>query len=119
MDSSPGAWITIDGKETKLFGSKMWTESELPKSDIEVDIEGGDIKGVVHENGLLIPGSDGKFVNVKMLSVNGKFIQASKFGGANGASSQDLQLNDEEMALIQPLKDIWERFTNFFLNMMT
>ena len=24
LDSSPGAWTLLDGKQTKLFGSRLW-----------------------------------------------------------------------------------------------
>jgi formyltetrahydrofolate dehydrogenase len=38
LDSVPGAWTMLDGKETRLFGSKIWHGS-LP-SGTEVQLEG-------------------------------------------------------------------------------
>ena len=69
----PGAWITLDGKQTRVFGSKMWHGAK-PKG-AEVSIEGSAAPGIVHSEGLLISGSDGRHINVKLLNVEGKFVQ--------------------------------------------
>ena len=71
----PGAWITLDGKQTRVFGSKMWHGAK-PKG-AEVSVEGAAAPGVVHGEGLLIAGADGRHLNVKLLSVEGKFVQGS------------------------------------------
>ena len=54
LDSVPGAWTFLDGKETKLFGSKLW-HGELP-SGTEVNLEGAIKPGIVHEKGLILFG---------------------------------------------------------------
>ena len=54
LDSVPGAWTMLDGKETKLFGSKLW-HGQLP-SGTEVNLEGAAKPGIVHDHGLLIFG---------------------------------------------------------------
>ena len=69
----PGAWITLDGKQARVFGSKMWHGAK-PKG-AEVSIEGSAAPGIVHSEGLLISGSDGRHINVKLLNVEGKFVQ--------------------------------------------
>ena len=71
-----GAWILLDGKETKVYGSKLWS-GDLP-SGSEVKLEEG-LTGLVHSDGLLLPGTDGKFVNVKLLNIEGKFVQVEQF----------------------------------------
>ncbi len=66
----------MDGKEAKVYGSKLWS-GDLP-SGSEVQLEGG-LSGLVHSDGLLLPGNDGKFVNVKLLNIEGKFVQVNLF----------------------------------------
>ena len=73
LDSVPGAWITLDGRQTRVFGSKMWHGAK-PKGT-EVIIDGSAAPGIVHSEGLLISGSDGRHINVKLLNVEGKFVQ--------------------------------------------
>jgi len=34
--------------------------------------------GHIHSEGLLLAGNDGKYVNVKLLSIEGKFVQVLK-----------------------------------------
>ena len=55
LDSVPGAWTLLDGKETKLFGSKLW-HGVLP-TGTNVNLEGAAKPGIVHENGLLVFGN--------------------------------------------------------------
>lgn len=54
LDSVPGAWTLLGGKETKLFGSKMW-HGVIPKGR-EVELAGAVKPAIVHEKGLLIFG---------------------------------------------------------------
>ena len=57
LDSVPGAWAILDGKETKLFGSKMW-HGQLPTENVtEVNLEGASKPALVHDKGLLIFGN--------------------------------------------------------------
>ena len=55
LDSVPGAWGVLDGKETKFFGSKLW-HGKVPSGQ-NVKIEGCSKDGVVHEKGLIIFGN--------------------------------------------------------------
>lgn len=75
MDSVPGASCRLklpyqqDYEDALLFGSTVWRKPK-PQGD-EVEIE-GTLPGVIHEDGLLLTGSDGVYVNVKRVKVNGK-----------------------------------------------
>ena len=106
LDSSPGAIVTLDGKETKVFGSQMWKGPSNPSEGVEVDVNGS--KGLVHADGLLITGNDGLKVNVTLLSVEGKFLKAAKYGQAGGAAGEALELTDEEAKVIEEIRDVWK-----------
>lgn len=67
MDSSPGAWTTIDGVEVKLYQSTIWTD-ETPTGD-QVNIDSLQIPAIVHDNGLLITCKDGVKVKVILLII--------------------------------------------------
>ena len=71
LNNCLGAWIILDGKEAKVYGSKLWS-GDRPSGN-EVLVEGS--IGLVHSDGLLLAGNDGKSVNVKLLNVEGKFVQ--------------------------------------------
>merc|ERR1719228_3122923 len=78
LDSSPGAWTVLDGKETKLFNSRLWYgDMENGK---EVALEGAASSGMVTRDGLMISGTDGKWLVVRLLSVEGKFVKAHEYG---------------------------------------
>jgi len=104
MDSVPGAWTNIDGKQTKLFGSSLWHE-DVPDG-LEVTLEGAEKPGRVTEDGLMICGSDGKWLLVKLLSVEGKFIQAAKYGQDTG-DEVELELSEQELAWKEKIKSSW------------
>ena len=72
LDSSPGAWAVLDGKETKLFNSRLWY-GDMEKGK-EVALEGAAASGMVTRDGLMIQGPDGKWLVVRLLSVEGKFV---------------------------------------------
>ena len=108
LDSSPGAIITLDGKDTKIFGSKVWT-GDIPTEVTEVDIttiDGTHTKGLIHDDGLLLSGNDGKHVNVGLLSIEGKFVKANKYG-QSAESGEELTFTDEEQAIVESIKNTW------------
>lgn len=80
MDSVPGALckIKIPGEdqyqEVFLFGSSLW--KDVKPSGNEVEIEGTS-PGLIHDDGLLISGSDGQLVNVKRVKIGGRMKLAS------------------------------------------
>ena len=62
LDSSPGAWTVLEGKETKLFNSRLWY-GDMEKGK-EVALEGSALPGVVTRDGLMIAGTDGQWLVV-------------------------------------------------------
>ncbi|XP_066996497.2 cytosolic 10-formyltetrahydrofolate dehydrogenase [Anabrus simplex] len=109
LDSSPGAWTVMDGQEVKLFGSSIW-EKEIPEGK-HVDIPGMANKGLIHSEGLLGCGNDGGWINIKLLSVGGKMIHASKYGQAD-ESRETVILSDAEKDLVENLSSIWKSILN-------
>lgn len=75
MDSVPGASCrlkipnTNDFQEALLFGSSVWRKDK--PFGTPVDIEGTQT-GIIHEDGLLLTGSDSVYVNVKRVKINGE-----------------------------------------------
>ncbi len=106
LDSQPGAWIVLDEKTTKVFDSRLWSPRPLPEETKEVIVEGMKEPGLVHEGGLLLTGSDGRKVNIRLLQVEGKFTQAAKYGLASEAQVE-LDLTEEEQAVVESLRSIW------------
>ncbi|KAF8372811.1 alh-3 [Pristionchus pacificus] len=107
-DKVPGAWSLINGEKISFFGSTLWKESKIPSDAraIEVaEVSGG--KVFAHDDGLLLPSSDGKYVNVDTIKVGTKTISASKFGLVE-EKAERLVLNDEEKKIVEKLKTIWE-----------
>ncbi|KAK4319328.1 hypothetical protein Pmani_009720 [Petrolisthes manimaculis] len=109
LDSSPGAWTVMDGQEVKLFGSKMF--SGVVGESREVEIESIAKPGLIHKDGLLLTGTDGKKVNVSRISVDGKMMNAAKYGSASEAS-EAVELNDEEKTVAEALRETWKAILN-------
>jgi len=104
-DKVPGAWTNIDGERVTMYGSKLWTGG-IP-SGSEVEIGGMSKKAVVHKDGLLIFGNDGKAVNVKSLQFDsGKMISASKYGQAE--ENLDVEFSAEEQQMADNILAIWK-----------
>merc|ERR1711936_1123617 len=104
LDSVPGAWGVLDGKETKFFGSKLW-HGKVPSGQ-NVKIEGCSKDGIVHEKGLIIFGNDGKAINVQLLSVEGKFVKSFEYGQAVEEVVK-LELTAEESSMAESLRKVW------------
>lgn len=103
LDSTPGAWTTLDGEEVSLFGSSLWNDSELPEREKEVDVGKG--TGIVHQGGLLVEAADKRFVNVERIKIGTKTIHASKYGQTN--ESQVVELTEKELSVVDGLRRIW------------
>ncbi|GLV36756.1 uncharacterized protein CBL_02409 [Carabus blaptoides fortunei] len=110
MDSVPGAscQITIpetaEPQEALLFGSSLWGQSK--PEGTEIIISGMSSPGLVHEEGLLLTGSDGNMVNVKRVKVGGKMRQAATI--CQVTKQVKLVLTSEEKEIVENLRDIWE-----------
>lgn len=121
LDSTPGAWTTINGEEVRLFGSSLWSIDAPSKVINEVNIE--EQKGSVHEGGLLIKTVDGRFVNVERIKIGTKTIHASKYG-QDDTSSTVVDLTEEEFKIVHGLRQMWENIlkinieddTDFFVS---
>lgn len=75
MDSTPGASCRIKIPESEqyqdalLFGSSVWTKSKPEGRSLEIE---GAASALIHDDGVLLTGSDGVYVNVKRVKINGK-----------------------------------------------
>ena len=54
----------------------------------------------------MIRGSDNKWLVVKLLSVEGKFVKAHEFGKQDNAV-EELKLNQDESAMVDRIKKVW------------
>ncbi|KAK3103669.1 hypothetical protein FSP39_020897 [Pinctada imbricata] len=109
-DKVPGAWAEINGEKVTMFGAKLWNRME-PRGT-QVPITGATKPAVVHKNGMVLFGNDGKMVNVGQLQFeNGKMIQASKYGKED-TSQAKLELTPEEENYQTILKDVWSGILN-------
>ncbi|XP_043264344.1 mitochondrial 10-formyltetrahydrofolate dehydrogenase [Colletes gigas] len=108
LDSTPGAWTTINGEEVRLFGSTLWNSDELPSHDTEVNVEGR--TGIIHDGGLLINASDGKYVNVERIKIGTRTIPASKFGKED--ENVVIEFTEEELKAKDVLMHIWNSILN-------
>ncbi|XP_032670067.1 cytosolic 10-formyltetrahydrofolate dehydrogenase isoform X2 [Odontomachus brunneus] len=104
LDSTPGAWTTINGEEVRLFGSSLWNTDRLPEIINEVEL--AEQRGNIHQGGLLIKTVDGRFINVERIKIGTKTIHASKYGQADNSSVVDF--TEEELKTADDLRRIWE-----------
>ncbi|KAG5900089.1 hypothetical protein JTB14_016059 [Gonioctena quinquepunctata] len=109
MDSVPGASCLIripntqEFQEALLFGSSLW-KSAVPIGK-EIEIEGAKA-GIIHEEGLLLAGSDGEYVNVKRVKINGRMKNAAILDQVT--KQVNVEYSSEEKVLIEAVRDIWE-----------
>ncbi|CAK9818666.1 Cytosolic 10-formyltetrahydrofolate dehydrogenase [Anthophora quadrimaculata] len=108
LDSTPGAWTTINGEEVRLFGSSLWNDNEVPQHEIQVTVE--DRTGIIHEGGLLINTIDNKFVNVERIKIGTRTIFASKYG--QKSEDTNIDFTKEEQQSVETLKHIWTGILN-------
>ncbi|XP_050537434.1 cytosolic 10-formyltetrahydrofolate dehydrogenase [Daktulosphaira vitifoliae] len=119
LDSSPGAWTILDGKEVKLFQAALW-KAETPIGDTII-IDDLKTPGIVHDNGLLVTCSDGQKINISRLSVNGQMM-AAKYYGKKITHQEVIEYTEKEKDFISVIENIWnnilnmkvEKDTNFF-----
>jgi len=104
LDSSPGAWTLMDGKQTKLFSSRLWY-SEV-EDGLDVQLKGCSQKGKITQDGLMIQGNDGKWLVVKLIQVEGKFQKAETYGSDSG-QEEDIQPTEDESAVLEKIRGIW------------
>ncbi|XP_054722223.1 mitochondrial 10-formyltetrahydrofolate dehydrogenase-like [Uloborus diversus] len=107
MDKVPGAAAMIDNQLVRLYGSTLW-DGEIPDGQ-KVTIKGLQSPAIVHSAGLLIQGKDGKAINIKTMKLedSGRVINASRYGAVE-SESEDIDLTEEERAVSDNIKVIWE-----------
>lgn len=103
LDSTPGAWTTLDGEEVRLFGSALWSDKQ-PEAEKTINLD-EERTGIIHQGGLLIRAVDGQFVNVERIKVGTKTVHASKYGQAN--DSKVVEFTEEELKTVDGLRKIW------------
>lgn len=115
LDSVPGALayvISSDGKEEpiRLFSSCLYHDI-IPTDAQALNLKGLQRPALINEHGLLIPGTDSKYVNVKRIMRNGRMIAAHEWFNA-AAEKVKLELSDEEKVIEEHLKKIWQSILN-------
>ena len=113
MDSVPGAIanVKLSGsdqfEEASFYGSSMWKKPKPEGKSIEIE---GTSLGVIHEDGLILSGSDGVLVNVKKVKVGGRM----KLASALGQESQQIKIDytEEEADSIESIRNIWASILN-------
>ncbi|CAH1107768.1 unnamed protein product [Psylliodes chrysocephalus] len=113
MDSVPGASCvmrlpgTEEYNEALLFGSTLW-KGPVPIGK-EVEIQGTK-SGIIHEDGLLLVGSDGEYINVKRVKINGRMKNAATLDQVS--KQVEIVLTPEEKVLVESVRVIWEAILN-------
>lgn len=111
LDSIPGAIayaLTSNGEEeqVRLHGASLYHDI-IPADAPKVYFKGLQHPAFVDEHGLLIPGTDGTYVNVKKVKRGTRMIAASKWFDPI-AHKAALVLSDSEQEIVQNLKNIWQ-----------
>lgn len=110
LDSVPGAIAYVigdDGKEeqVRFFGAHLYSAG--PVSGEFLNLKGLKKPAIVHEDGLLIEGTDGQFVNIRRIKRGSRMIPASEWF-QQSASKTVIELTDEELLKKENLRSIWK-----------
>lgn len=122
LDSVPGAlahYVSNDGTEEaiRLFGSSLYFDT-IPSQAKTAHLKGLDRLALINEHGLLIPGTDGKYVNVKRVMRNGRMISACDWFNAV-TEKIVLEITNEEKVIEEQLKQIWQSILNLSIESQT
>ncbi|XP_044739233.1 cytosolic 10-formyltetrahydrofolate dehydrogenase [Chrysoperla carnea] len=118
MDSVPGAWSQIEIEndnekvieEVRLFGASYDVDTKFIKGK-EIHVLEMCGTGIVHENGLIVFGSDGVAINIQRVKVGTKMITANKLGQKSDVQN-NLVLTPEEEKIINTINNIWSSILN-------
>ena len=72
----------------------------------EVSLEGCARPGLVTRDGLMIPGTDGAWLVVRLLSVQGKFVKAHEFGQQE-EGEEEILLTGDETNMVERVRKVW------------
>ncbi|XP_055847942.1 cytosolic 10-formyltetrahydrofolate dehydrogenase [Episyrphus balteatus] len=109
LDSVPGALAIVeneDGTEEKirLFGAHIYSAG--PVKGRSIVLKGLKKSAYIHDDGLLIQGTDGTFVNIRRVKKGSKMIAASDlFNQSQGQQIDDL--TEEELGKKEVIRGIW------------
>lgn len=115
LDSVPGALVyalSNNGKEEaiRLFGASLYHDA-IRSTAQAVNLKGLHRPALINEHGLLIPGVDGSYVNVKRIMRNGRMIAAQNwFNGVN--EKLTLEFTEDERLIELQLRKIWQSILN-------
>lgn len=111
LDSVPGAIAYVEGGEepiqVRLFGASLYT-AELPKITQPLRFRGLKTDALVHAGGVLLAGTDGKYVNVQRLKKGSRMIAAGQWFEQANKVKVVLELTDAEKQMDGVLRAIWE-----------
>lgn len=122
LDSVPGALayvISSNGEEEpiRLFGASLYHDTIL--SDAKpLNLKGLQRPALINEHGLLIPGIDRSYVNVRRIMRNGRMIAARDWFSAK-TEKITIELSDEEKVIEDHLKNIWQSILNITIESQT
>ncbi|XP_046812146.1 cytosolic 10-formyltetrahydrofolate dehydrogenase [Lucilia cuprina] len=110
LDSVPGALATVindDNTEEniRLFGAHIYEDIPV-KSDQFIRLKGLSTPAYIHERGLLIQGTDNRFVNVRRLKKGSKMINACDWFKQSQAP-QITNFTEDELTKKEILANIW------------
>ncbi len=111
LDSVPGAisYVLNDSGEeetVRLFGASL--VNDLPKNVREIKFKGVKNGGAfVHDGGIIITGTDGKYVNIQRIKRGSRIISASKWF-EQYVARVPLVLTPEEKQMEGVLRGFWE-----------
>lgn len=115
LDSVPGALAYAISKNDeeepiRLFGASLYYDT-IPSDAKALKLKGVQRPALINEHGLLIPGTDGNYVNVKRIMRNGRMISASDWFNAK-IEKVTIELTVEEKVIEDQLKSIWQSILN-------
>lgn len=110
LDSVPGAISYVlneSGEEetVRLFGASL--TNDLPKNVREIKFKSLKSGAFVHDGGIIITGTDGKYVNIQRIKRGSRVISASKWFEQN-VVRVPLELTPEEKQMEGVLRGFWE-----------
>lgn len=122
LDSVPGALayvLSSSGEEEpiRLFGASLYHDT-IPLDAKTLNLKGLERPALINEHGLLIPGIDGNYVNVRRIMRNGRMLAASEWFSAR-IEKVTIELSDEEKLIEDHLKKIWQSILNVAIESQT
>ncbi|KAK9746221.1 Formyl transferase, C-terminal domain [Popillia japonica] len=113
LDSVPGANCrlklpgTEEFQDVSLFGSSIWRSAKPVGTEVEIEDSS---PGIIHEDGLLLTGSDGGLVNVKRVKINGRMKLASNLDQIS--QQVQIEFTKDEKNVIESVRAVWESILN-------